>query len=115
MVVEKLLGQATPVIIAGAEKKDGSHHRRNNMWLRGRRRLARLAQNVRPQRQRLAQPDGVLDMIGVGVAGAGVEQNAQALTIEHQPRQKRAQQRGRESKLISGFMTKTKPDFGGLW
>jgi len=39
-------------------------------------------------------------MIGVGVAGAGVEQNAQALAIEHQPRQKRGQQRGRERKLI---------------
>ena len=39
-------------------------------------------------------------MIGVGVAGAGVEQDAQALAIEHQPRQKRGQQRGRERKLI---------------
>ena len=88
MVVEKLFGKATPVIIAGAEEKYCFHHRRNSMWLRGRRRLARLAQNVHPQRQHAALPDGVVGMIGVGVAGAGVEQNAQALTIEHQPRQK---------------------------
>src|SRR5262249_16445664 len=74
--------------------------RRNNMWLQGRLRLLPLAQHLRPQRQRAAQPDGVLGMIGVGVAGAGVEQNAQALMIEHQPRQERGQQCGRESKLI---------------
>jgi hypothetical protein len=30
MVVEKLFGEATAVIIAGAEKKYRSHHRRNN-------------------------------------------------------------------------------------
>jgi hypothetical protein len=33
MVVEKLFGKATAVIVAGAEKKDCSHHRRNNLWL----------------------------------------------------------------------------------
>jgi hypothetical protein len=52
------------------------------------RRLPRLSQHISPQRQHAAQPDGVIDVIGVGVAGAGVEQDAQAVTIEHQPRQK---------------------------
>jgi hypothetical protein len=35
-----------------------------------------------------AQPDGVVDVIGVGVVGARMEQDAQTVTIEHQPRQK---------------------------
>src|SRR5215510_11538837 len=62
----------------------GGQRNLSGMW----RRLPRLSQNVHPQRQRAAQPDGVVDMIGVGVAGAGVEQDAQTITIEHQPRQK---------------------------
>jgi hypothetical protein len=41
------------------------------------RRLPRLSQNVHPQRQHAAQADSVVDVIGVGVAGAGVEQDAQ--------------------------------------
>src|SRR5215468_9352114 len=32
MVVKKLFSKATPVVIAGAEKKYCSHHQRNNMW-----------------------------------------------------------------------------------
>jgi hypothetical protein len=42
-----------------------------------RRRLPRLSQNVHPQRQHAAQPDGVVDVIGVGVAGPRMEQDAQ--------------------------------------
>jgi hypothetical protein len=33
MVVKKLFSKATPVVVAGAEKKYCSHHQRNNMWL----------------------------------------------------------------------------------
>jgi hypothetical protein len=33
------------------------------------------SQNVHSQRQHAAQPYGVVDVIGVGVAGAGVEQD----------------------------------------
>lgn len=39
-------------------------------------------------------------MIGVGIAGARVEQDVQTVTVEHQPRQERRQQHGRESDLI---------------
>src|SRR5215468_11873607 len=62
----------------------GGQRNLSGMWWR----LPRLSQNVHPQRQRAAQPDGVVGMIGAGVAGAGVEQDAQTVTIEHQPRQK---------------------------
>ena len=39
--------------------------------------VPQLSQNVHPQRQHAAQPDGVVDVTGVGVAGARVEQDAQ--------------------------------------
>jgi hypothetical protein len=51
-------------------------------------RLPRLS--LHPQRQHTAQPDGAVDVIGVGVAGARMEQDIQTVTIEHQPRQKEA-------------------------
>jgi len=44
--------------------------------------LPRFSQNVRSQRQHAAQPDSVVDVIGVGVAGAWVEQDAQTVAIE---------------------------------
>jgi hypothetical protein len=34
----------------------------------GRRRLLRLSQNVQPERQHAAKPDGVVGVIGVGIA-----------------------------------------------
>ena len=37
--------------------------------------LPPLSQNIRPQRQHAAQPDGVVDVIGLGVVGAGVKQD----------------------------------------
>jgi len=39
-------------------------------------------------------------MVGVGIAGSGVEKDGQTITVEHEPRQERSQQRAWESNLI---------------
>jgi hypothetical protein len=39
--------------------------------------LLRLSQNVQPERQHAAEPNGVVGVIGAGIAGARVEQDAQ--------------------------------------
>jgi hypothetical protein len=45
--------------------------------------LPRLSQNVYPQRQHTAQPDGVVDVIGVGVAGGSKMLRPSRLSISH--------------------------------
>ena len=50
---------------------------------------AGIAQDLQAQRQNLPEPDGMLGVIGVRVAGAGVEEDGQPVAVEHQPRQER--------------------------
>src|SRR5205085_11130395 len=61
---------------------------------------SRLAQNLELERQHAAEPRGVVGMVGEGVTGLRVEQDGEAVAVEHQPRQKRREHSVRERDLI---------------
>jgi len=63
-VVKKLFSKATPVVIAGAEKKYRSHHQQNNMWLARPQRFKFwewIEKGRRRPAQQLPRPDAEID------------------------------------------------------
>src|SRR5712672_2667409 len=57
-------------------------------------------EDVVPQRQHGAEPDRMVGMVDIVVAGLRVQQDGQAVAVEHEPGQERAQQRARKRDLI---------------
>jgi hypothetical protein len=58
------------------------------------------SQNIQPEREDGPEPDGVFGVIGVIVPGLRVQQDGEAVTVEHQPRDQRGQQFSRKGDLI---------------
>ena len=44
-------------------------------------------EHVQPERQDAAQPRGMFGVIGIIIAGAGMEKNSQPIAVKHEPRQ----------------------------
>src|SRR6185437_3081772 len=65
-------------------------------------RSALAAQHFEAQRHRLAEPERIDRMIAIAVAGLGMDENAQALAVKHQPRHDFRELARREGNLIHG-------------
>src|SRR5712671_7982877 len=57
-------------------------------------------EDVEPERQHGAEPDRMFGMVDIVVAGLRVQQDGQAVAVEHQPGQERAEERARKRDLV---------------